>query len=255
MRIQNVVVVSGFAMLTACAGVQEVSIDPSTFNGGGKNIATTMHSKDGEFSFFTKGDQTAAAVAGAMGAIPIFGVLGAAIAGGTVGAVGQAVKNSRIGFSIDEYSKANNIVDPKNAIEKAIAANMATRYNVSYSGSARTAIDKGASVENVISANQEYPYVLDVTTTRWVLSEGETDLFSLSYSARMLLADTTSKTVLAQGQCNYNSAKSVIELPKLKTNDVSQLNSEMELAVSACVQQISEKYLGFGDKQTASVSH
>ena len=252
MKAKIIVVLSNVVLLTACAGVPEVSIDPAKFNGHGQNIATTTHTKEREFSLYTKGDQVAAATAAAMGAIPIFGVLGAALAAGTVSAVGSAVKSARLGFTIEDYSKENNITDPKNAIEKAIVTDLAKKYNLTYSGSAKMATDGGAKLEDIVTTNPDYPYVLDVTTTRWVLTEGETDQFSMNYSAALLLVEKENKTVVAQGACNYQSGKADIDLPKLKSNDTTQFKNETELAVQACVQQFSEKYLALKNPATVS---
>ena len=243
MKIWNHIVLSATALLTACATVPDVNIDPSKFNGGGGDIATTKHAKEKQFFLFTKEDQATQAAVSGLAAIPVLGVLGAAIAGGTAGAIGGAVKDSRLGFTVDQFSKTNGIVDPKVSIEKTIVAELARQYNLVYAESAQAVVDKGSNFEDMISKNSGYPYILDVTTTRWMLHEGETDKFSMKYSAKMSLIETGNKRIIAQGSCTYESPSAVIELPKLRMNDLGQFNSEITYAVDACVKQFSEKNL------------
>lgn len=243
MKALKQIVFLGTLLLTACASLPEVNIDPSKFNGGGQNIFTTTHTKEKQFSFFTKEDQATQAAVSAIASIPILGVLGAGLAGGTAGAIGEAAKESRLGFKIDQFSKTNNIHDPKFVIEKTIVVELAKKYNLIYSGSAETAIDAGASLEEIISKNTNYPYLLDVTTKHWALNEREADKFSMKYSATLSLIETANKVVLAQGLCSYESQTGVIDLQKLKINDISEFNNEIALAVASCVKQFSEKNL------------
>jgi hypothetical protein len=243
MKFLNHTVILGAALLTGCATLPDVNIDAAKFNGGGKNLATTQHAKARYFYFFTKADQTAQATASAIASMPIIGVLGAGIAGGTAGAVAQAANESRFGFTSEQFSKTNGIVDPKITIEKILAVELAKQYNLTNQGSARTAIESGSRLEELVSKNSEYPYVLDVSTKRWMLHEGQTDKFSLKYSVNMALIDTEKKTSIAQGSCLYESPADIIEFEKLKANNLSQFNGAMASAVDSCVKQFSEKNL------------
>jgi len=242
------------ALLTACA-VQEVRLESEKFQAAGKNMTSSTHTKDMQFYFNTIGDQRAAAVAAAAGAIPVFGVLGAAIAGGTIGAIGAATKSARFGeFTVEKIAKDNSIVDPKFAIEKTLTDEMTKKYKIVYSGNAGTAVASNANLDDLVASNPTSPYILDVSTVRWVLTEGKEDEFAMNYSAKLTLVDTANKAIVAQGICAYNSTKTVVELPKLKANDASQFNSEITAAVSTCIDQFSTKTLVLKDAPAVSAS-
>jgi hypothetical protein len=234
----------GVLLISGCASNPQVKLSSTFSPKAGGAISATVHEKDKQITIFSTENQTALAAASAAGAIPIFGLLGAIVVGGTIGATAELAKNARLGFTSEQLAKEHSLEDPKLKIEKILIGEIAKQFQLELAEVPMKMTKSGPSLEEIVQQHPTTPYIVDITTTKLMIKELGSEKFQFQYAAKMMFIDTKSGQLLASGNCKYESPTATIDLKKLQDKTIDQLQSEITLAVDSCVHTLRGNSLG-----------
>lgn len=204
-----VVLVSIFAMLSACVSTKNIKISATDIQQlNPNNMALTIRDKP-DFAAMTAGKA-------------MFAMLGAAamIAAG------------------NELVKENEVEDPARYIQTELAKALTTSYGfaLNIGPAIKVDTDKPAKIAALAPASD---LVLDVETINWSFAYFPTDWnnYRVIYSVKLRLFNTKTKSMVAEGFCSRvpEEDTSAPSYDELVANKAERLKQELKVAADKCI--------------------